>query len=282
MMKKTTLICAAILSSVCAYATDTLTAEVTSGGDLLHVSDAGYFWNLQDKDGVTRPDRAEGNAWAGVAQTSGTTSKSENSVYQKLTTQGNTDYNLKLGGTSVNFELSSALSSAVYINELSTVSGLTSTTIKFNGGTLTSAGSMNFGSSTITLDVSNIAAEGNIFRTTLLNSDCILGFGTEFNKLTLSGGMMDYKGVLFYDRGTKTYYSSKDISLSGSLYGVKDGATAVTIDGSAWGSYLVADITANSGASIKSLSYLTVAPEPATATLSLLALAGLAARRRRH
>ncbi|MGN0828576.1 MAG: PEP-CTERM sorting domain-containing protein [Akkermansia sp.] len=271
------MICAAILSSVCAYATDTLTAEVTSGGDLLHVSDAGYFWNLQDTTGVTRP-AGTGNAWAGVPQTSGTTYQSEGSVYQKLTTLGNTDYNLSLGGTNVDFKLSSN----VYINGLSTVSGLTSTTIRFSGGTLTSSGSMNFGSSTITLDVSAIAAEDDISKTTLLSSDRIYGFGIDFDNLTLSGGSMDYKGVLFYNRNAKKYYNSADISISNGYYGVKDGATAVTIDQSAWGSYLVADITANSGASIKSLSYLTVVPEPATATLSLLALAGLAARRRRH
>ena len=165
------------------------------------------------------------------------------------------------------------------------MSGLTSTTIKFNGGTLTSHGPMNFGSSTITLDVSAIAAEDDISKTTLLSSDRIFGFGSAFNKLTLSGGRMGYKGVLFYNRNTSTYYSSTDIILSGqdnNYYSVKTGATAVTIDESAWGSYLVADITANADASIKSLSYLNVTPEPATATLSLLALAGLAARRRRH
>ncbi|MGN0868130.1 MAG: hypothetical protein ACI4O9_01230 [Akkermansia sp.] len=276
-MKKTLFICAAVLSSVCAYAADTLTAEVTSGGDLLHVSDYGYFWNLQDKTGVTRPE-GTGNAWAGVPKGSGTTYQSAGSVYQKLTTQGNTDYDLSLGGTSVNF----TLSTDVYFNQLSAVSGLTSTTIKFAGGTLTTSGSMNFGSSAITLDVSAITAEGDTFRTTLLSSDRITGFNTEFNKLTLSGGRMDYKGVLFYNCNTKTYYSSKDISLSGGYYGVTEDAKAVTIDKSAWGSYLVADITADSGASIKSLSYLTVAPEPTTATLSLLALAGLAARRRRY
>ena len=276
-MKNTLLLTAAASATLSAFATDTLTAEVTSGGDLLHVSEYGYFWNLQDTTGVTRPE-GTGNAWAGVPKNSGSTYQSEGSVYQKLTTQGNTDYNLRLGGESVDF----TLSSDVYINQLSTVSGLTSTIIRFDGGTLTSSGSMGFGSSTITLDVSAIAAEGDIFRTTLLSSDRIFGFGTKFDNLTLSGGSMDYKGVLFYNRNAKKYYNSADISISNGYYGVKDGATAVTIDQSAWGSYLVADITANSGASIKSLSYLTVVPEPATATLSLLALAGLAARRRRH
>ena len=88
-------------------------------------------------------------------------------------------------------------------------------------------------------------------------------------------------GGLVY-KYNNAYYASSDVTMNGSGYcSIKNGATAIELaDGNV---YTVADIRGNSGASIKGLSLLSTAPipEPTTATLSLIALAGLAARRRR-
>ena len=73
------------------------------------------------------------------------------------------------------------------------------------------------------------------------------------------------------------YYSDVTMNASGYCTIATD---AVAIELEKGKVYTVADIRGTSGASIKGLSLLAI-PEPATATLSLLALCGLAARRRR-
>ena len=87
-------------------------------------------------------------------------------------------------------------------------------------------------------------------------------------------------GGLVYEYNN-SYYASNDVTMNGSGYcTIKSDASAIELaDGMV---YTVADIRGKSGASIKGLSLLATAavPEPTTATLSLLALAGLAARRR--
>ena len=101
--------------------------------------------------------------------------------------------------------------------------------------------------------------------------------------LKVTGANLLDGGSLFSvtSEGITTYYSLDDVTMSGNHATLKEGATAVEL---ASGSlYTVYGATAISGASIKTISYVATAiPEPATATLSLLALAGLAARRRRH
>ena len=97
--------------------------------------------------------------------------------------------------------------------------------------------------------------------------------------LTLNGlsGYAD-GGYIFDCNGT--YYSASDITFNGDYATVNAGATA--LDLSAGTVYTALKITADSGASVKGIGFVTTSiPEPTTATLSLLALAGLAARRRR-
>lgn len=88
------------------------------------------------------------------------------------------------------------------------------------------------------------------------------------------GGMLfDYNG---------DYYNASDVTFNGIYVTVNSGAESVTLaDGAC---YTTLKIAATSSASVKGLGFVVTAPsvpEPTTATLSLLALAGLAARRRR-
>lgn len=98
--------------------------------------------------------------------------------------------------------------------------------------------------------------------------------------LTMSGLSGYANGGLIFDYNG-TYYAASDITFSGDYAGIKNDATALDLaDGTL---YTTLKITGSSGASVKGIGYLATetVPEPATATLSLLALAGLAARRRR-
>lgn len=75
-----------------------------------------------------------------------------------------------------------------------------------------------------------------------------------------------------------TFYAADDI-VFGTYWSIKNGAEAAVLADKTIYTYVT--ITADNGAAPKAIGFI-VAPEPATATLSLLALAGLAARRRRH
>ncbi|MBQ3526896.1 MAG: PEP-CTERM sorting domain-containing protein [Akkermansia sp.] len=98
--------------------------------------------------------------------------------------------------------------------------------------------------------------------------------------LTLSGLSGYANGGFIFDCNGK-YYAASDVSFSGNYATVSGTATELELaDGTL---YTTLKITATEGASVKGIGYLATAtvPEPTTATLSLLALAGLAARRRR-
>lgn len=92
------------------------------------------------------------------------------------------------------------------------------------------------------------------------------------------GGML--AKVIPNGSGTVSYYNWSDVTLTGGYLYVNDGAQAVELEiGKAYG-YVT--MYAEGGAAAKAIGFVACAPEPATATLSLLALAGLVARRRRH
>lgn len=78
------------------------------------------------------------------------------------------------------------------------------------------------------------------------------------------------------------YYNASDVTFNGIYVTVNSGAESVTLaDGACYTTLMIA---ATSSASVKGLGFVVTAPsvpEPTTATLGLLALAGLAARRRR-
>ena len=132
-------------------------------------------------------------------------------------------------------------------------------------------------------------ADGTAVSRTFITTDFISGVsGEAMGAITLDvQGVQGYAngGTLFsvFSDGNHTYYNWNDVTFTSGANNawyatVKDGAVAATLNANT--SYLVFSGTAASGASIKYVSYLVV-PEPTTATLSLLALAGLAARRRR-
>ncbi len=95
------------------------------------------------------------------------------------------------------------------------------------------------------------------------------------------GGLTGFRdgGIIFDYNGT--YYAASDITFTDGKYAsVKANSTALELNDKAV--YTALKITAASGASVKGIGFVASVPEPTTATLSLLALAGLAARRRRR
>ena len=140
---------------------------------------------------------------------------------------------------------------------------------------------------TLTFNVGMVDAEtAHVFVTTdFLNVNLLDSEVVTFN-VTAPAGYKD-GGLVFYYANSGTYYAASDIvkDSTGNYFKLKDGATTIELYNDSV--YTIASMTAydNQIASVKSLSLAagTVSiPEPATATLSLLALAGLAARRRRH
>lgn len=100
--------------------------------------------------------------------------------------------------------------------------------------------------------------------------------------LTLSGLSGYANGGFIFDCNGK-YYAASDVSFDADYKYATVSGTATELELADGTLYTTLKITATSGASVKGIGYLATAtvPEPTTATLSLLALAGLAARRRR-
>jgi hypothetical protein len=116
----------------------------------------------------------------------------------------------------------------------------------------------------------------------VITADMFSSISSKTITLTLTG-MAGYKagGVIFYQSASGKYYNYSDVTFSGNYASVKSGAAALDLaDGTI---YTTLKIGADSGASVKGIGFVATAliPEPTTATLSLLALVGLAARRRR-
>jgi len=150
-------------------------------------------------------------------------------------------------------------------------------------------------SSTITVattitdtELSTLDATGTASRW-IVTADIFGNIGTFVTNNHIS---LTLKGITGYADGglvidcNGTYYAAADVTFTDNAY-VTTGATALDLaDGTL---YTTLKVTANSGASVKGIGYVLTkktasdsVPEPTTATLSLLALAGLAARRRRR
>ncbi|MGN0820194.1 MAG: PEP-CTERM sorting domain-containing protein, partial [Akkermansia sp.] len=101
--------------------------------------------------------------------------------------------------------------------------------------------------------------------------------------LNLTGGGLKYGGVLYsvFKDGTHTYYDFNDVAFddSNKYVTVKSGAQSLNLVNGEY--YAVFSGVAEGSASVKYLS-IVATPEPGTATLSLIALVGLVARRRRR
>ncbi len=122
----------------------------------------------------------------------------------------------------------------------------------------------------------------------LLSSDFInLNFNTSLTLNVTTPEGYKYGGMVFYYAASDAYYAASDVSRAsnGNWYYINAGAKEIDLYEDTV--YTIARMNANitQTASVKNLSLAigdTSIPEPTTATLSLLALAGLAARRRRH
>lgn len=201
-------------------------------------------------------------------------------TYNNLTTEGNTNYNLIFAHpytfnqtTTPNF----TLMQAIYLNQISTYAGggITAVTINMDhSGSMTAAGTMDFGSNLTTLTLmatlsdAQIAQLSNgevITRTLLAAGNGILNYNDSVaTNLTLSGveGYNFVGQVMSADQLKEGEY--------GYVYSDTESADSISmvVKGK------------NGSAEAPDFGDGNV-PEPTTATLSLMALAALAARRRR-
>ncbi len=132
-----------------------------------------------------------------------------------------------------------------------------------------------------TSELTTLAEDGTVSRW-VLTTDFVENFSTSRVALTLGGldGYADGGLVIDYNGD---YYSFSDATVNGSGY-VNLSSTATAIELADETVYTTIMVTATgTNASVKGVGFVATAliPEPTTATLSLLALAGLAARRRR-
>ena len=177
---------------------------------------------------------------------------------------------------SVTFNVDNVLKITDYV-KLSTKSGNTTILNLGNTGSIVlSNADAAFPSNAVTALTLNAGLLSGTTERTLITCDYLKVSSITLNITTPS----DYNdgGLVYKYNGS--YYSNVTMNASGYCT-IADVAKAIELeDGKV---YTVADIRGTSGASIKGLSLLATAPipEPTTATLSLLALAGLAARRRR-
>lgn len=181
---------------------------------------------------------------------------------------------------SVTFKVDNVLTITDYV-KLSTKTGNTTVLKLGNTGSIVlSKADAVFPSNATTALTLNAGLLNGDSERTLIRCDYLKISSLTLN-ITAPSGYAD--GGLVYEYNN-SYYSGSDVTMTSSGYcTIADGATAIQLaEGTV---YTVADIRGISGASIKGLSLLATAaapvPEPTTATLSLLALAGLAARRRR-
>lgn len=216
-----------------------------------------------------------------------------------FTTSGSSTHNLNFGtatdGSTATPSVS--ISEALYVGQVQTTRA-DSLTINFNeAGSITSSGQFKVGSISVSLSASlstsekNALSNGEIVTRTLVTTDYFETVPNFKNSLTLSiqADGLSYGGLLYsvYSNGSHTYYSFDDVTFKtdgnapNRYASVNDGASAYELKAGKY--YSVLSGTQGNDASVKYLSFVATAPipEPTTATLSLLALAGLAARRRR-
>lgn len=194
-----------------------------------------------------------------------------NTSVDSVTIHGTDGYGLNTAGASLTFNIQGTLTAT--------------NTIKLPTTTRTLA--IN---TSITMAEMESFLAGETISRTVLAADYIQSFNPASFTFTLNGiescGLTD-GGLVFglNSNGTWTYYNSANVTVNGDGYATLNAdATAIELEDGKL--YTIAEIRGVKGASVKGLGFSATAitetvPEPATATLSLLALAGLAARRRR-
>lgn len=296
-MKKT-FITLLLASSVASAATSLTYWAGNTGNDILTVS------------GSNMPYLGNGNQ------------RASKSVGEAIKTAGNTDYTLNFNVTdrdANSFAVNDAMYLNQITTTTATTSYSLSIAFGANGS-ITCGGSINLGShvagrtkdgvfkdGVLTLsatlsdaEVAALAAGDDVSRT-LITTDHFTN--TVFSKLadnttlTLTGTDATYGGVILgvkNSSGKIAYYAANDVQtngtgVNGATQWVRANPAAEELKLEDGKSYIVIGIdeSISNGttgySSMKRVSYLVKAvPEPTTATLSLLALAGLCARRRRH
>ncbi len=246
-MKKT-LITLLALAGVAAAATDLTYLGGNNNKDLTSIEDSNF------------PYLGLGNTYA------------NSNILESITTVGNKDYNLTFDDTGA---VSFIVNESLYFNQIYTTGAVTSYTITFGAnGSLNAAtkkdqtwgGSIQFTqNATVTLNIgvseeqlANTTA-GEIFKRTVINSTDTLknAIWNVTDKLTVNAiGLNGYENVGLV-------------------------ADVTTLQAGQYGYMKVLSGDENSGGADGISLVFKAIPEPTTATLSLLALAGLAARRRR-
>lgn len=109
---------------------------------LTAVSEWGYFWNIYDQSGLTRPENNAGNAYA------------NGGVYNAITTADNSEYNLSIAE-----DYTININESVYFNSVSSTA--TNLTLAFgSSGSITTAQNINFGQgSNKSLSISVVLSE---------------------------------------------------------------------------------------------------------------------------
>lgn len=198
--------------------------------------------------------------------------RAEGSVVAELKTVGSTAYNLVFSptGDSGVYNPSFALNDAIYLNSLTIgASQPTSYTIAFGtNGSITTAQNINFGTAVTAFTFSASMTDAQLAELatgSVVTRDLLTG--------TANWGIWNYG-----DRGTKTF----TVDNVGDGYAYVGEVTDVAAMAEGTYGYVYTDTTSTDKVTlvVKGIAAPAV-PEPTTVTLSLLALAGLAARRRR-
>lgn len=258
-MKKTiTLICALALSTVASAATSVTLGyqsdlnsnepnqAITDGADLFGYSGWGYALYLYPK-GTSRLHLADkDNKFAPTAEKIA------------LTTQGNADYDLMLNSAFGDYNFS--VNEAVYANSFTLVNvydkNLHNLTINFgDSGSITTQNQFNIGQGIHTYDGASeflISVKGTT--TASINRTLIT---------------------------CKEFWNVANVHSAGKLNLSAEGMDGFTNVGVVTSAEEIGEYEYGLVLNASSLTFVSKVPEPATATLSLLALVGMAARRRR-
>lgn len=257
-----------------------------AGADILSTSAWGYFWNVKNS-------AASDLQFAGNPAKKGTfnentpfdATKPEHTaggVYEALTTTNNADYSLNISSSTVN------VSSALYFDKVSIAGGSSVTLNMGSEGCITTQAetSLNALSTALTFKTETAEAavadavrtKGFYTRVLLESVNETIWFsngnaGAHNTSVTLSDALLDAAGfqnlgLLYSQDGgrTLTDKTGQSVTMSGNQY-----ALVYAGNGATYANGLAPKVI-----------MLVATPEPATATLSLLAFAGLASRRRRH
>ena len=226
----------------------------------------------------------------------GETVAKSDALKSAFTTPGSTTHNLNFGANNGNTAASSvSISEALYVGQIHTTRA-DSVTINFNeAGSITASAEFSVSSSlpvrlsaSLSTSEKNTLSNGGTVTRTLVTTNYIDTVPNFKDSLTLSiqADGLSYGGLLYsvYENGSHTYYSFDDVTFNTGEHAnrfatVKSTASAYELEAGKY--YSVLSGTQSNDAPVKYLSFVATAPEPATATLSILALTGLMARRRR-